>query len=57
MSRNSWGWRQRAAVLGCEGKWATTEEFVGIANDAFSPSPQAIALARRNGATSGKTPY
>lgn len=37
----------RAAVLGCEGKWATTEEFVGIANDAFSPSPQAITLARR----------
>jgi malyl-CoA/(S)-citramalyl-CoA lyase len=37
----------RAAVLGCEGKWATTEEFVGIANDAFSPSLQAITLARR----------
>ena len=37
----------RAAVLGCEGKWATTEEFVGIANDVFSPAPQAIAQARR----------
>lgn len=37
----------RAAVLGCEGKWATTEEFVGIANEVFSPSPQAVALARR----------
>ena len=37
----------RAAVLGCEGKWATTEEFVGIANEVFSPSPQTVALARR----------
>ena len=37
----------RAAVLGCEGKWATTEEFVEVANDVFSPTPQAIALARR----------
>ena len=37
----------RAAVLGCEGKWATTEEFVGIANEVFSPSPQSVALARR----------
>jgi malyl-CoA/(S)-citramalyl-CoA lyase len=37
----------RAAVLGCEGKWATTEEFVGIANDVFSPSMKAIAHARR----------
>lgn len=37
----------RAAVLGCEGKWATTEEFVGIANEVFSPSPLTLALARR----------
>ena len=37
----------RAAVLGCEGKWATTEELVGIANEVFSPSPKAIAQARR----------
>ena len=37
----------RAAVLGCEGKWATNEEFVGIANEVFSPSAQAVALARR----------
>ena len=37
----------RAAVLGCEGKWATNEEFVGIANEVFSPSPQSVALARR----------
>lgn len=38
---------QRAAVLGCEGKWATNDEFIGIANEVFSPSPQAVALARR----------
>ena len=37
----------RAAVLGCEGKWATNEEFVGIANEVFSPSEQAVAVARR----------
>lgn len=37
----------RAAVLGCEGKWATTEDFVRIANDVFSPSPRAVAQARR----------
>ena len=37
----------RAAVLGCEGKWATTEELVGIANEVFAPSPKAIAQARR----------
>lgn len=37
----------RSAVLGCEGKWATTEELVGIANDVFSPSPKAVAQARR----------
>jgi malyl-CoA/(S)-citramalyl-CoA lyase len=37
----------RAAVLGCEGKWATTEELVAIANELFSPSLKAIALAQR----------
>ncbi|MEQ1611699.1 MAG: CoA ester lyase [Hyphomicrobiaceae bacterium] len=37
----------RAAVLGCEGKWATNDEFVGIANEVFSPSPQSVTLARR----------
>jgi len=37
----------RAAVLGCEGKWATTEPLVEIANDVFSPTPQAVATARR----------
>jgi len=37
----------RAAVLGCEGKWATTEDLVLISNDVFSPSPKAIAQARR----------
>jgi malyl-CoA/(S)-citramalyl-CoA lyase len=37
----------RAAVLGCEGKWSQTDEFVGIANEVFSPAPQSVALARR----------
>jgi len=37
----------RAAVLGCEGKWATTEDLVRVANDVFSPSPKAVARARR----------
>ena len=37
----------RAAVLGCEGKWATTEDLVRIANEVFSPSPRAVAQARR----------
>ena len=37
----------RAAVLGCEGKWATTNDTVTIANEVFSPSPKAIAQARR----------
>jgi malyl-CoA/(S)-citramalyl-CoA lyase len=37
----------RAAVLGCEGKWATTEELAGIANEVFSPSPRAVDQARR----------
>lgn len=37
----------RAAVLGCEGKWATTEPLVEIANEVFSPSERAVATARR----------
>jgi malyl-CoA/(S)-citramalyl-CoA lyase len=37
----------RAAVLGFEGKWTRTEEFIDIANEVFSPSPEAIAHARR----------
>ncbi len=37
----------RSAVLGCEGKWATTEELVSIANEVFSPSRNAVAQARR----------
>lgn len=37
----------RAAVLGCEGKWATTEDLLKVANDVFSPSPKAVAQARR----------
>ncbi len=37
----------RAAVLGCEGKWATTEDLLRVANDVFSPSPKAVAQARR----------
>jgi malyl-CoA/(S)-citramalyl-CoA lyase len=37
----------RSAVLGCEGKWATTNETVTIANEVFSPARTAIAQARR----------
>ena len=37
----------RACVLGCEGKWTTNEDVTQIANDVFSPSPEAVEQARR----------
>ena len=37
----------RSSVLGCEGKWTTNEDVTQIANEVFSPSPQAIEQARR----------
>ena len=37
----------RAAVLGCEGKWGNDETSIVIANEVFSPSPKAVAAARR----------
>jgi len=37
----------RAAVLGCEGKWGNDEPLMVIANEVFSPSPKAVAAARR----------
>lgn len=36
----------RAAILGCEGKWAIHPSQVDIANDVFSPSEKALATAR-----------
>ncbi len=37
----------RAAVLGCEGKWAIHPSQVPLANDLFSPSTAEVAQARR----------
>jgi malyl-CoA/(S)-citramalyl-CoA lyase len=38
----------RAATLGFDGKWtARVERWVEIANEVFSPSPGAVAMARR----------
>ena len=37
----------RAAVLGCEGKWAIHPSQVTLANELFSPSPAEVAKARR----------
>ena len=37
----------RAAVLGCEGKWAIHPSQVTLANQLFSPSPAEVAKARR----------
>ncbi len=36
---------QRAAALGCEGKWAIHPSQIEIANRVFSPSPEEIAQA------------
>ena len=37
----------RAAVLGCEGKWAIHPSQIGLANDVFSPSDEDITQAKR----------
>lgn len=37
---------QRAAILGCEGKWAIHPSQVDLANEVFSPSEKAIATAK-----------
>ena len=37
----------RAAVLGCEGKWAIHPSQIGLANELFGPSAEEIAKARR----------
>jgi len=36
----------RAAVLGCEGKWAIHPSQVGLANELFSPSEEEVAQAK-----------
>ena len=36
---------KRAAVLGCERKWAIHPSQIDLSNDAFSPSVEAIAQA------------
>ena len=38
---------QRAAVLGCEGKWAIHPSQVALANEIYSPSPAEVTKARR----------
>ncbi len=38
---------KRAAVLGCEGKWAIHPSQVDLANKLFSPSAEEVAKARR----------
>jgi malyl-CoA/(S)-citramalyl-CoA lyase len=38
---------RRAAVLGCEGKWAIHPSQVALANEVFSPSEAEIARAQR----------
>jgi len=37
----------RAAVLGCEGKWAIHPSQVALANEVYSPSEEEIAKAKR----------
>ncbi|MBT6094190.1 MAG: CoA ester lyase [Rhodospirillaceae bacterium] len=37
---------KRAAVLGCEGKWAIHPSQIDIANEVYSPSKQEVAKAR-----------
>jgi malyl-CoA/(S)-citramalyl-CoA lyase len=37
----------RAAVLGCEGKWAIHPSQIGLANEVFSPSKAEVEKARR----------
>ncbi len=38
---------KRAAVLGCEGKWAIHPSQIGLANEIFSPSEAEVTRARR----------
>lgn len=38
---------KRAAVLGCEGKWAIHPSQIGLANEIFTPPEAEIDLARR----------
>jgi malyl-CoA/(S)-citramalyl-CoA lyase len=38
---------RRAAVLGCEGKWAIHPSQVALANDVFTPSEKEVERARR----------
>ena len=37
----------RAAVLGCEGKWAIHPSQVALANEVFTPAPKEVERARR----------
>ncbi len=37
----------RAAILGCEGKWAIHPAQIGPANEVFTPSEKEVAKARR----------
>jgi len=37
----------RAAVLGCEGKWAIHPSQIGLANDLFTPSEAEVTKAKR----------
>lgn len=38
---------RRAAVLGCEGKWAIHPSQIAMANDVFSPPPAEVERAKR----------
>jgi malyl-CoA/(S)-citramalyl-CoA lyase len=38
---------RRAAVLGCEGKWAIHPSQVGLANEVFTPAAKEVERARR----------
>jgi len=38
---------RRAAVLGCEGKWAIHPSQIALANEVFSPSDEEVTKARR----------
>ncbi len=38
---------KRAAVLGCEGKWAIHPSQIALANEAFSPSEKDVAQAQK----------
>ncbi len=38
---------ERAAALGCEGKWAIHPSQISMANDVFSPPPAEVTRARR----------